>query len=168
MKTYVRAVHNRSMAGDTDNPELANLYPVGAPGGSQFSGHADGVSRDIGMFGSAGSADFEGASCHHRCRRRGPYSGPNLPSTPPGNYQPTGAPQDAPNEPDNRRPGRRTRLRDHSDVLRHHTRCPGWESNPHLTVFEAALSAGWSTGAQLAAAGSSTMTIYLVTVGSGA
>ena len=25
--------------------------------------------------------------------------------------------------------------------------CPGWDSNPHLTVFEAALSAGWSTGA---------------------
>src|SRR5262249_22070544 len=27
--------------------------------------------------------------------------------------------------------------------------CPGWESNPHFTGFESALSAGWSTGAQL-------------------
>ena len=56
MKTYVRAVHNRSMAGDTDNPELL-ICILGPPGGSQFSGHADGVSRH-GMFGSAGSAEM--------------------------------------------------------------------------------------------------------------
>jgi hypothetical protein len=73
-----------ALTADTDNPELANLYSGGAPGGSQFSGHADGVSRDIGMFGSAGSADFEGASCHHRCRRRGPYSGANITQGAPG------------------------------------------------------------------------------------
>ena len=25
--------------------------------------------------------------------------------------------------------------------------CPGWDSNPHWTVFETASSAGWDTGA---------------------
>jgi hypothetical protein len=25
--------------------------------------------------------------------------------------------------------------------------CPGWESNPHCTVFETAFSASWNTGA---------------------
>ena len=27
------------------------------------------------------------------------------------------------------------------------TACPGWDSNPHWTVFETASSAGWDTGA---------------------
>ena len=45
-------------------------------------------------------------------------------------------------------------------------RCPGWESNPHFTGFESARSTGWRTGAQLSAVGSSTMTIYQMTVGS--
>jgi hypothetical protein len=44
--------------------------------------------------------------------------------------------------------------------------CPGWDSNPHLMVFETIPSTGWGTGAQLAAAVSGTMTMYLVTVGS--
>ena len=26
--------------------------------------------------------------------------------------------------------------------------CPGWDSNPHWTVFETASSAGWDTGAR--------------------
>jgi hypothetical protein len=26
--------------------------------------------------------------------------------------------------------------------------CPGWDSNPHWTVFETASSTGWDTGAQ--------------------
>ena len=47
-------------------------------------------------------------------------------------------------------------------------RCPEWDSNPHFTVFETARSTGWRIGAQLAHQGSGTITIYLVTVRSGA
>src|SRR5204862_7178982 len=31
--------------------------------------------------------------------------------------------------------------------LDHRRRCPGWDSNPHWTVFETAFSADWNTGA---------------------
>lgn len=52
------------------------------------------------------------------------------------------------------------------DAYRFYFSCPGWESNPHFTGFESARSTNWRTGAQLTAMGSSTVTIYPMTVGS--
>src|SRR5262249_32114684 len=64
------------------------------------------------------------------------------------NYQPTGKPQRPPSrtprQTKNPRPSRGCGA---IPMSREITWCPGWDSNPHCTVFETADSADWSTGA---------------------